>query len=87
MNQISPPEDETFIAEGVISHATPGGGGYSHAPTFTTLVVGNSTVTIRFTTNCIDCDIHGRRGGGSYGPGTYVLITQIHGHYVVRTQN
>lgn len=81
------PDDETFVAEGTITSWTPGGGGYAHSPGYVNIEIDNKKLTLRSSSgprNCLACSLSDRNYGGSYGKGYYVLVTQIHGHYIIR---
>ena len=82
------PSDETFIAAGLIESASPSGGGYVHSPTFTTITIGGRCFTIRNSSEprCARCHLSGRRGHGSYGPGSEIVLSMLHGHHVIRVK-
>ena len=86
---IAYPEDETFVAEGQITTWGSSGGGPSFVPTFTTITVGDQPITIRSADSCrtcATCKAERRLDADRYSRGSFVLVTQIHGHYMVRTK-
>lgn len=76
------PDDETLVVAGRVDDVSSSGGGYPHSPPQSHLWVGGRCYTLYNNRHCYPCGRFSR--GTGYGRGSMVVISQVHGHYVVR---
>lgn len=85
MALIELPEDERFVAEGVITESKGVGGGLDFAPPAVQVIINGQALRIDRGL-CMMCGpVHMQRGNGPWGRGDLVVVSMVHNHYVVRT--
>ena len=88
------PEGETYVTHGLITDSSTGGGGYDITPGHTQRRINRADGSHQWLTlstyqqgryPCLRCQINPPSDqASSYGTRSWVLVTSLHGHYVVR---
>src|SRR5690349_19106357 len=88
------PEGETYVTHGLITDSSNGGGGYDFAPGHTQRRIDRADGSHKWLTlstyrgmmnPCMTCKISPPSNQAScYGTDSWILVTLLHNHYVVR---
>lgn len=88
------PDDETYVIHGKIVGSQSGGGGHAFAPGYVQFLIETADGRQEWHTlstyqqmkyPCSACKAQPPAGLTSYGRNSWVLVTSLHGHHVVRS--